>query len=666
VFNEIMYHPALGFDEFIELKNITGSSIKLYDTNATPWRINGIDFYFPQNTEIPANGLLVVTGSDPNYFRNRYSVPTGVQIFGPFSGVLQDNGELLELQRPDAPDVDTNGVVIIPYITVDAVRYNDQAPWPLSAAGGGSSLERINASAYGNDPVNWRASFGLPSPGLENSGNRAPLVNAGADQTVQATSFPVVGNLSGTVTDDGLPNPPGSTTVTWSKTSGPGTVTFGNPNQLNTTATFSSIGTYVLRLMANDGELQASAEVTFVIQRSASPITFVPKNSVWKYLDNGSDAGTAWRQPGFDDSSWKFGPGTLGYGDPTVQRTIINSGPSGNFYVTTYFRRAFTVTNAAEVIQLTASLLRDDGGVVYLNGVEVVRNNMPIGTINYLTRASNTVGGADETTFYPMTVDPTLLVNGMNALAVEIHQVNPTSTDVSFDLELSGMAYPQNRPPTVNAGPDQTIPLPGGATLHGTMTDDGLPITPGQVAVSWSKVSGAGTVTFDNANAADTVAHFTVPGTYVLRLTANDGALAATDDVTITVNGDGFDTWRAQYFPAAELANPAISGPDADPDGDGFTNNQEYQSGTNPRDPQSYLKIEFPQLVGGAGDQFRIRFNAIAGKSYSIQYQTSMSGSAWLKLTNIAAEATARVIEVLDVTGGGEARRYYRLVTPQQ
>jgi hypothetical protein len=318
------------------------------------------------------------------------------------------------------------------------------------------------------------------------------------------------------------------------------------------------------------------------------------------------------------------------------------------------------------VIQLTASLLRDDGGVVYLNGAEVFRSNMPIGDINYLTRASNTIGGTDETTFYPMIVDPTLLVNGANVLAVEIHQVNPTSTDVSFDLELTGMVYPPNQRPTVNAGPDQTLAAPADATLHGTVSDDGLPTTPGQVAVSWSKMSGPGAVTFDDANATDTIAHLTVPGIYVLRVTANDGALAATDDVTITVNGDSFDTWRAQYFTAAELANPAISGPDADPDGDGFTNNQEYLSGTNPRDPQSYLKIESPQLVGGAGDQFRIRFNAAAGKSFSIQYQTSMSGSAWLNLTNIAAEATTRVIEVLDVTGGGAAGRYYRLVTPQQ
>src|SRR5438132_35482 len=59
VINEVLYHPAPGGDEFVELKNTTGSPVKLYDTNGNPWRINGIDLYFPPTAEIPANGLLL-------------------------------------------------------------------------------------------------------------------------------------------------------------------------------------------------------------------------------------------------------------------------------------------------------------------------------------------------------------------------------------------------------------------------------------------------------------------------------------------------------------------------------------------------------------------------------------------------------------------------------
>lgn len=94
----------------------------------------------------------------------------------------------------------------------------------------------------------------------------------------------------------------------------------------------------------------------------------------------------------------------------------------------------------------------------------------------------------------------------------------------------------QNVVPVVNAGPDQTITLPGVASLVATVSDDGLPNPPGAVSTTWSKMSGPGTVTFVDANARSTTANFSVAGSYVLRLTGNDSALQASDDVSITVN----------------------------------------------------------------------------------------------------------------------------------
>ncbi len=95
---------------------------------------------------------------------------------------------------------------------------------------------------------------------------------------------------------------------------------------------------------------------------------------------------------------------------------------------------------------------------------------------------------------------------------------------------------PQNLPPVVNAGPDQTITLPASASLTGTATDDGLPNPPGdRLTTTWSKVSGPGTVTFGNAGAKATTATFSAAGSYVLRLTASDSALTASDDIAITV-----------------------------------------------------------------------------------------------------------------------------------
>ena len=108
-----------------------------------------------------------------------------------------------------------------------------------------------------------------------------------------------------------------------------------------------------------------------------------------------------------------------------------------------------------------------------------------------------------------------------------------TSDDIVITVNP---APPVNQAPVVNAGPDQTITLPATANLSGTVTDDGLPNPPATVTTTWSKVSGPGTVTFGNASALATTATFSAAGSYVLRLTASDSALSASDDVTITVN----------------------------------------------------------------------------------------------------------------------------------
>src|SRR5205823_3826198 len=94
---------------------------------------------------------------------------------------------------------------------------------------------------------------------------------------------------------------------------------------------------------------------------------------------------------------------------------------------------------------------------------------------------------------------------------------------------------PGNQPPVVNAGADQSITLPASATLNGSVVDDGLPAG-STLTISWSKVSGAGTVTFGNPNAAATTATFGIAGTYILKLTAGDSSLSSSDEVTITVS----------------------------------------------------------------------------------------------------------------------------------
>ncbi len=190
--------------------------------------------------------------------------------------------------------------------------------------------------------------------------NASPVVNAGPDQNI---SLPAAANLAATVTDDGLPNPPAATTVTWQSVSGPAAVTFDNPNSASTQAHFRAPGSYQLRVVASDGELSASDTIVVSVASAA--------------------------------------------------------------------------TNIAPIVS----------------------------------------AGADF------------------------------STSIGTTVQMSG-----------------------------NVSDDGLPNPPAVVATTWSKVSGPGSVTFGDSNNVQSSASFSATGVYVLKLTASDGALQASDSVSVTVS----------------------------------------------------------------------------------------------------------------------------------
>lgn len=156
----------------------------------------------------------------------------------------------------------------------------------------------------------------------------------------------------------------------------------------------------------------------------------IPFGSQWKYLDDGSDQGQAWRNFSFDDSNWKSGKAPLGYKNSKVV-TTVNYGPDPDSkFITTYFRKKFRLNNPSGYLGFTLKLKYDDGGVVFVNGKEVVRINMRDGEILYKTRAD---GGSGEDKFF-VAVDN--FRDGDNVIAVEIHQSSPRSSDIIFDFDL--------------------------------------------------------------------------------------------------------------------------------------------------------------------------------------------------------------------------------------
>jgi len=172
VINEILFNPTNNpaATEFIELKNIDGAPQDL-----SGWQLNdGVSFAFPSGTTLQPGNYLLVVEFDPvaapaqlASFRAFYGVSPSVAVFGPYSGKLDNNGETIELSKPDLPDG-----AFIPLVLVDKVNYRDSAPWPGGATdGGGSSLQRRTANAYGNNPANWLAA--APTAGNANATSAA-------------------------------------------------------------------------------------------------------------------------------------------------------------------------------------------------------------------------------------------------------------------------------------------------------------------------------------------------------------------------------------------------------------------------------------------------------------------------------------------------------------
>lgn len=171
---------------------------------------------------------------------------------------------------------------------------------------------------------------------------------------------------------------------------------------------------------------------------TTAEVTLLAAGSTWKYLDSGVAPDAGWTLPGFEDSAWASGGAPLGYGD-THQVTVVSYGADpSNKPTTTWFRSTVRVEGASSLSAATLRLLRDDGAVIYLNGVEVARSNMPEGAIEATTFASSSSSGAAETSFWTYAIDPAQLAEGANTFAVEIHQHSLDSSDLGFDLSLVG------------------------------------------------------------------------------------------------------------------------------------------------------------------------------------------------------------------------------------
>ncbi len=373
--------------------------------------------------------------------------------------------------------------------------------------------------------------------------NLAPVVSAGSNQTV---TLPSSAALDGTVSDDGLPS--GSLTSTWTKQSGPGTVTFADTHAVDTTAGFSTNGVYVLRLSATDGALTTSDDVTITVNPTpnVAPVVSAGSNQTVTLPSSAALDGTVSDDglpSGSLTSTWtkQSGPGTVTFADTHAVDTTAGFSTNGVYVLrlsatdgalTTSDDVTITVNptpNVAPVVSAGSNQTVTLPSSAALDGT-VSDDGLPTGS---LTSTWTKQSGPGTVTFADThAVDTTagFSTNGVYVLRLSADDGALTTSD---DVTITVNPTP-NVAPVVSAGSNQTVTLPSSAALDGTVSDDGLPS--GSLTSTWTKQSGPGTVTFADTHAVDTTAGFSTNGVYVLRLSATDGALTTSDDVTITVN----------------------------------------------------------------------------------------------------------------------------------
>ncbi|NLH15985.1 MAG: tandem-95 repeat protein [Phycisphaerae bacterium] len=293
------------------------------------------------------------------------------------------------------------------------------------------------------------------------------------------------------------------------------------------------------------------------------PEVILTAGSVWKYNDTNTDLySQGW--PTADDSLWESGPAPLGYGDAH----IVTSLTMGNTtrYPSYYFRKSFTLDK--EYQSATLKVLRDDGCVVYLNGVEVVRSGMPTSAITHTTFSSITVSDAAETTYYEFTIDPALLTLGNNILAVDVHQCNSTSSDLGFDLQLEGVPAPVVSRPVANddtttTTEDTAVEI---AVLANDTDPDSDPLTVGSITQP-----SHGTVTFTSNSVTYTpAANFSGADSFTYQ--ATDGTnLSNSATVTVTVTNADNDPPTANAGEDQTVTDDDGSGAEVTLHGEGST-----------------------------------------------------------------------------------------------
>ena len=614
VLGEVMYRPpevTAGVDnsddEFIEVLNITGSPVPLFDlaNPSNTWHLrSAVDFDFPTNLTLAANASAMVVGFNPTNtaavtaFRAKFSVPGGVPVLGPWSGKLDNSADSIRLYKPDAPVLG-----VAPYVLVDRVDYSDAAPWPAAADGLGGSLQRIVQSGYGNDVTNWVGA--APTGGGAFVPGTPPTITA----QPSGTTVPAGNNVTFSVSVSGTPpfayqwqlngnNLPGANS----------SVLLLNNVQLNNAGTYR-----VVVLGAGGSDVSANAVLNVFLPAT---ITQQPANQFFSV--------------------------------PPDPRTP----PAGAASRVATFRVVVSSLNPPLTYQWRVSGTNLVPGASLVPGADT---NITGITTDTLTISNVVMAHAG---WYSCAITDTrgTVVSSAAVVGVKPYLVGPpVSQIIANGSPISVSASIQAFPPPYLFQWKRGNSLIGVETYSQTTT---------AFATFSSRTTGFTNSTGSFSNAFNLRLNVTNLATTTTGdvMTNYPTFAPGTNNIFVMADtdGDGIPNYieAALGLDTNNLADGLL-----DLDLDGLSNADEYRAGTEINNSTNVLRISLTNVLGSA----MLSFDAVSNRTYSIQFADAFSNAippaAWSRLADVPHWTNNRTLMIPDPAW--TSNRFYRVVTPR-
>lgn len=438
-----------------------------------------------------------------------------------------------------------------------------------------------------------------------------------------------------------------------------------------------------------------------LVQAETEP--FIAKGSEWIYLDNGANLNRqTWTKIEYDDSEWKSGKSELGYGDGD-EVTAVNRGPepSSKYHTTIYFRKEFQLEEQIDKL-LLIRILRDDGAVAYLNGEELFRSNMKIGTVRSSSYAQKRNSSRDSQIYFSYFIDAPNFKPGKNVFAVEVHRGSRSDKDLSFNFEATVMDpggvpvdIDKTSTITVRAKSDNIWSAPSTASIVISpsaalkVTELMYNPTDGKIfefielkntAASSINLEG---ITLSGVNFAfeeGTLAPWESgllipndnPGAFIAKhpdapiLGTYGGSLSNSGEEIQLIDPEGQVIYSVNYSDEPPWPNEAS--------GNGSSLELTKNLG-NEHDPTNWRASLVPGGTPGdilflstklslSGGRMAIRFLGLPGNTYSLHTSNDLASGKWIKLEANEFVTKMKVVEFVVSPDAGEGQKFYRVSTP--